>query len=81
MKKAYLKPEIIFEDFTLSVHIAGDCVEIVDNPTEGTCGYPIRGGTVFIGELTGCTHPQSDNDPYNGFCYHVPTDTTQLFNS
>lgn len=86
MKKAYSKPEIVFESFSLSTNIAGDCEEIVGNPAKGTCG--VLGNepgidNLFSSSVTGIDGCQMwmDVDVYNGFCYHVPEDTHELFNS
>lgn len=80
MKKKYEKPQIYIETFALDTTIAGTCE--LDTPlpsSEENCGYPIQGGTVFV-EGASCQYkPQSGE--YNGFCYHVPTDAKNLFNS
>ncbi|MBQ7871776.1 MAG: hypothetical protein IJ357_06505 [Oscillospiraceae bacterium] len=80
MKKTYEKPAIIFEDFSLSTSIAAGCELVTPLPTsDDGCGYPTRGGIIFI-EGTQCTtYPQDGS--YNGFCYHVPAETSNLFNS
>ena len=82
MKKTYTKPEIVFESFSFSTSIAGDCERIVGNPSRGTCGVPDATGQfpVFIDSNTGCVITGSD-DQYDGFCYHVPVDSKNLFNS
>ena len=86
MKKAYQKPEIMFENFTLSTNIAGDCEgEPVNNATRGTCGVPGSGGDFLFSEkVSGCTldwELLNGADDYNGFCYHNPTEYNNLFNS
>ena len=80
MKRAYEKPDILFEDFSLSASIAVGCELITPLASyEENCGYPTRGGIVFI-EGTQCTtYPQDGK--YNSFCYHVPAETSNLFNS
>lgn len=63
MKKAYNKPEIIFEDFSLSTNIAGDC-DVIDgvNAAYGSCGIELPGiGIVFV---TGVCE-RKENDPDN----------------
>lgn len=81
MKRKYSKPEIIFENFSLNTHIAGNCAEIITNAGVDQCGYEMSSGiTVFISEVPGCTHDEPDGN-YNGLCYHVPTDDSDLFNS
>ena len=80
MKKKYEKPQIYIETFSLDTTIAGSCELDTPLPSyEKSCGYPIRGGIVFI-EGTSCT-TVPENGEYNGFCYHVPIETNNLFNS
>ena len=73
----------MFEDFSISTNIAAGCELDTPLPTyEESCGYPVRGGIVFM-EGTQCTVPTQDEggDSYNGFCYHVPVESSNLFNS
>ena len=86
MKKIYTKPEIIFEDFTLSENIAGTCESIVGNPSKGTCPVMGTGGIrMFDGTISACDFAPEDQggteDQWDGFCYHVPTQYNNLFNS
>lgn len=81
MKKAYSKPQILFEDFTLSTNIAAGCEVRVEGHSSGTCGYKMGGGiVVFVSAETGCNTHEPDGD-LNGLCYHVPIETNNLFNS
>lgn len=80
MKKYYQKPEIAFESFALSTSISAGCELVTPLPSsEESCGYPIRGGTVFVVGAQCTNTPQTGT--HNGFCYHVPNDKTNLFNS
>ena len=86
MRKAYSKPEIMFEDFTLSTNIASGCETIVDNPSKGSCAISGSGGiNVFDGTIPACEYTPGDmgtaDDTYDGACYHVPSDSSSLFNS
>lgn len=89
MKKTYQKPEILFEDFSLSVNIAGDCSIRTNTPSEGTCAYEIKVGfatwNVFTDAVAACTTKESRDgsadEIYNSICYHVPYDNSSLFNS
>ncbi len=88
MKKKYIKPQIIIENFSLSTTIAGDCESIVSNPSKGTCAIVGSGGmTIFDGGVANnaCKFtPEgmgSPKDEWDGFCYHVPTEYNNLFNS
>ncbi len=80
MKKAYVKPQLYFENFELSANIAVQC------------GYPIHYAAVSckdgLGGLGGYadvifidTNSCSATPDEFGLCYHNPTDTTKLFNS
>ena len=85
MKKVYTKPEIIFENFALSSNIAGGCEVRTNTPSQGNCAYIVNAGPVtfniFLSDMQGiCTTTEADGD-YNGICYHVPTETNNLFNS
>ena len=85
MKKTYVKPEIMFEDFTLCTSIAAGCEIIIPTPVSGTCGYAYEGGngqTLFTAEMgDNVCNIAIDDDKDNGFCYHVPVQTNNLFNS
>lgn len=85
MKKTYTKPEILFESFSFSGNIAANCEIIVDGPSSGNCGYAYEGGggsTMFTAALgTEICNIPVDDDEKNGFCYHVPIETNNLFNS
>ena len=86
MKKAYAKPVILFESFSLSSNIAGDCEEIVDTQSRGNCGLEFGDLTIFISEYTGCSSNEGvsvdgDDGSWNGLCYHVPFNKENLFNS
>ena len=86
MKKTYVKPEIVFENFSLTQNIAGGCEGIVDNPSKGNCAV-IGSGNQFIfdGSIGQCEFSpeelNGESDKWNGFCYHVPTEYNNLFNS
>lgn len=79
MKKAYVKPDIVFESFALSVNIA-TCEMITPLPVQDTCGFPTRAGIVFLDSTTGCSYTPADK-MYDGHCYHVPYEDKNLFSS
>ena len=86
MKKVYTAPQILFESFTMSTNIAGNCESIVGNPTQGTCAVIGTGGqNIFSGTIEACDFtPEGFGgtaDEWDGFCYHVPTEYNNLFNS
>lgn len=78
MKKAYVAPEILFEDFTMSTSIAANC-NILCNFVENVCGHETRNGVVFTDDISGCVYKQPDG--FDGVCYHVPTESSDLFTS
>lgn len=85
MKKTYVKPQIMFESFALSTNIAGDCEVKTWTPNSGTCAYEVDMGAfgkrnVFLDEIAACTTVPADG-MYDNFCYHVPTEAYNLFNS
>lgn len=81
MKKKYVKPVFVFESFSLDTNIAGDCEKIVGTPTRGTCTVEGTGGiTMFDDSASGICMFEPDGE-WNGFCYHVPVDYKNLFNS
>ena len=87
MKKTYVKPEIMFEDFTLCSNIATGCESIVGSPTKGSCAVESSGGIkLFDNTIPACDYSATDvgfapDTYYNKFCYHVPTESNNLFNS
>ena len=88
MRKAYSKPEIVFEDFTLSTGIAAGC-EIVTNQEMYKCTYQVGRGSntknVFTSDFCewseGVIYEADGTPSYNGVCYHVPIESNNLFTS
>ncbi len=91
MKKKYIKPEILFEDFTLSTSVASCATESMEKVyADNGCGfYDEYLKVVVVSDgITGCaTSKRSDyrvattpgeND---GICYHVPIEAYNMFNS
>lgn len=89
MKKAYSKPEIVFENFSLSQNIAGDCEVKTNTPARGQCGIEFGPFVVFLDTATSqCTGDgrvleDGGDGEYNGICYHVFSGKGEynLFNS
>ena len=79
MKKSYVKPRVCFEDFHLSDSIAAQCPNHVVGPTEYMCGIEYTGVILFLDEMQVCTKKIKDGE--DGYCYHNPDDTQNLFNS
>lgn len=81
MKRKYEAPVMSFEDFELSANIAAGCsLSPVGNEKNFTnkaeCGWFDGYDFIFTAPNTGC---KSQGD--EKLCYHVPTDTTNLFSS
>jgi hypothetical protein len=88
MKKEYMKPEIMFESFSLSQNIAAGCEKKINGPSAGNCGLEFGAQTIFFEEMSGvCTFEvvQGGINPYapdyNGLCYNTVSDTANIFNS
>ena len=93
MKKTYSKPEIMFEDFTMSESIAIGCEKIA-NQTLYACQYDYGKGSKkknIFAETYGCTYTATVrwdeelqdfiDDRHDSLCYHVPFETNNLFTS
>lgn len=81
MKKRYSKPEVMFENFALSTNIASNCDVIISGHSANTCGLEYEGEYLFIASVDACKDPVSVDDGSCGFCYDVPFETNDLFNS
>ena len=88
MKKKYSQPDIAFDSFSLSTSIAGNCEFKTNTPAAEACSIPMDGlGNVFLTTIEACkgagNTPITDEQSYayNGFCYHVPVENANLFNS
>lgn len=87
MKKTYTKPEIVFENFSLSVSVAACQHEASFDGDKWTCkGYYMGESdfdgplAVFIDGWNGCLYVPDDGE-HNGICYHVPMEQLNLFGS
>lgn len=84
MKKRYSKPDVFFEEFMLSVSIA-NCDININTQSNGTCPMIYDGVPIFTQDVFGCKMENGgvpvEDSPANGFCYHVPIETNNLFNS
>ena len=85
MKKTYSKPSVVIENFTLSTNVAGDCEKPFNLQAQFVCGIPDDNGVgmnIFDPSKGGsCVIPGEDDAKFDGFCYHIPTETNELFNS
>lgn len=82
MKKAYSKPDILFEDFSLCTSIAAGCEETPFNHTE-SCGVKLTKGKILFGEgFLNCNKTIGEvESKYDKLCYHNPFDSYNVFNS
>jgi hypothetical protein len=79
MKKRYEKPDIMFDNFTMSESVAR-CEEKA-NFARGVCGVEMGPGwIVFTNEVGSCIIKQKDLE-FNSLCYHAPIDSNNVFNS
>ncbi len=84
--KAYSKPDIVFEDFSLSTNIAAGC-ECLSHATENVCAVEIPAGSgtliVFTTDVAGCAYtPPDGSDVWgDGICYHIPSADNNVFAS
>lgn len=87
MKKAYVKPRIVFESFSLSTSIATGCDQTFNLAAQFVCGIPDENGAgmnIFDANKGGSCNVSGDGmrDEYDGFCYHIFTNGVgMLFNS
>ncbi len=94
MKKKYIKPEILFEDFTLSTSVASCATEsMIKVMADNTCGfYDEYLKVVVVTDNTGgcATVDSKYKDSYrvaktpgenDGVCYHVPIEAYNMWNS
>ena len=86
MKKEYMKPEIMFESFSLSQNIAAGCEKKINGPSAGNCGLEyVPNQTIFFDSMVGvCNFPVvegGDFEEFDQLCYNTVSDTANIFNS
>lgn len=82
MKKKYTKPQIVFENFSLSTSIAGSCEVPTNTFAARQCNYVMGPIAVFLTSITGCDYVVGTEDgEFGDICYHVPAGYNNLFNS
>ncbi len=82
MKRVYEKPQIMFEDFSLSTNIAA-CAVPTNLLSSGVCGMEFGPGIVLFDNGISQCNRDIDNvdDNYNLPCYHNPDALHNLFGS
>lgn len=91
MKKEYIKPGIIIEDFTISQSISAGCGAHPGGNSTGkpnhwnktTCGWQVGNGIVlWLDELANpCTEGNEENEIVSGICYNNPEGGNSIFSS
>lgn len=89
MKKTYTKPMVMIESFVLNENMASvtsDCENTFSLQAQDVCGIPDSNGlgmTIFNMSISSsdCFVQGEEDERYNGLCYHVPTETNNLFAS
>lgn len=83
MKKPYNKPEILFDDFSLTTSITAGCEFKNGLHTEGSCGYDFGRsvGVVFSDSIEQCKYKANPDAEFNSLCYHNPGEYNDIFNS
>lgn len=81
MKKNYEKPICMFHNFEVSQNISVGC-ELISNHAEGVCEVYVQGPgwegvPVFVTDSCVVTPPNKDDTP----CYHIPSETYNVFSS
>lgn len=77
MKKAYVKPQVYFEDFRLSTSIAGGCAWTASFAENCPVKVPGTQETYITDNTCTFTVPATNDK----FCYHVPMDNKNVFSS
>lgn len=83
MKKAYSKPQIIFDSFELSQSIASGC-EGIALQAENECAVRVELegiGNIDIFNTTPSPCTTSGPGDHDLVCYHVPSDDNNVFSS
>jgi hypothetical protein len=81
MKKTYSKPDIFFEDFSLSTNIAAGC-ELFPTDYIGDTFVVEFGGNILLSAGPHCTSAiQDGKNEFNNLCYHVPFEDFNVFMS
>lgn len=74
MRKSYTKPEILFEDFTVTANIATGCDELCHS-AEYVCALEKTYGGMTLNIFTIGTVSNCDTGPagiFDNLCYHAP---------
>lgn len=90
MKRTYVKPALVMEQFNLTQSIASGCGEFVNNGSlgkpgqaQGTCGWDMGNFIVWVADSSlGCTQDWPADQPYADIiCYNNPNGNQAIFSS
>ena len=92
MKKKYFKPEILFEDFTLSTSVASCATHSMEKVANSNkeCGFydEYLKVVVVTNDINGCAFSEAEGyrvaktpGENDGVCYHVPIEAFNVWNS
>lgn len=86
MKKAYSKPDILFESFSLATSIAAGCEVKLDTQAAYVCGIKFDNTTIFTNDVTNCRADKggtviADGGTADQLCYHNPYEANNVFAS
>ena len=82
MKKKYVKPELLYEQYMLNQHMAADCAMMLNSGTEYECRADGSPGTEFSGmvlfrELAICGMDMQSAESVERTCYFVSTNSVE----
>ena len=78
MKTTYQKPDIMFDNFTLTTSIAASCSRIAGSPSLNSCGFIDAGENLFYSGWAGC---EDVYDTFTETSYATFVELFNLFNS
>ena len=85
--KKYVKPELFYERYELSQHIA-DCAWELTSGSKETCSaqadpdlLPIGSDRLFLSDGTGCTLIGGEGGAYQNYCYQDGAQGVRVFAS
>lgn len=79
MKKAYSKPDVLFDSFSMVESIAS--CDIQSNFQKGTCGVVMTEAITLFSEGVQACNWYFEDQQYDGLCYHVPHESYNVFSS
>lgn len=79
MKKNYIKPEITFDNYELTVNIAAGCAYLTSNQAPYECAiFDEELGFTIFSDSRCQTTPPGGND---SICYNIPVADTSVYTS